>query len=64
MRPAQPQQGQPGIEELEARRREQFAAMFEISRAFADVPDDELERELAHAQAEARAEHEAEVPAN
>jgi prevent-host-death family protein len=48
------------LNELEARRQEQIAAMFEISRAFADVPDDELERELARAQAEARAELRAE----
>ena len=45
---------------LEERRKEQFGAMVEISRAFADVPDDELERELAKAQAEARAELRAE----
>src|SRR5215217_5752182 len=44
------------LNELEARRQEQIAAMYEISRAFVDVPEDELERELARAQAEARAE--------
>lgn len=48
------------LKALEERRQEQFAAIMEISRAFADVPDDELERELAKAQAEARAELHAE----
>jgi prevent-host-death family protein len=42
------------LDELEARRRERYDAMVEISRAFADVSDEELERELARAQQEAR----------
>lgn len=48
------------LDALEIRRREQFAAIAEISRAFADIPDDELEDELARAQAEVRAELSAE----
>jgi hypothetical protein len=60
MQPTRPQQDQLEPGALQARRREQVAAMFEISRAFSDVPDKELERELARAQAEARAELRAE----
>jgi prevent-host-death family protein len=41
---------------LEERRREQFAAIGRISDAFADVPIDELERQVEQAVAEARAE--------
>jgi len=40
---------------LDAERAERFAAMREFSQAFATVPDEELERELANAQATARA---------
>lgn len=40
---------------LEARRHEQVEAIREFSRAFADVPLDELERQVARANAEARA---------
>ncbi|MDQ3044770.1 MAG: type II toxin-antitoxin system Phd/YefM family antitoxin [Chloroflexota bacterium] len=42
--------------ELDAGRAERFAAMREFSRAFADVSDEDLERELADAQAITRAE--------
>ena len=42
------------LDEFEARRQERYDAMVEISRAFADVSDEELERELARAQQEAR----------
>lgn len=48
------------LDEMEARREEQFEAMREFSRAFADVPLDELERQVARALAEARAELRAE----
>lgn len=48
------------LDQLEARREEQFEAMREISRAFADVPLDELEEHVARALAEARAELRAE----
>ncbi len=43
-----------------AARKALFDAFTTISRAFADVPDDELERELAKAQTQARAELRAE----
>jgi hypothetical protein len=45
---------------MEARREEGFAAMARISDAFADVPLDELERQVERAVAEARAELRAE----
>jgi hypothetical protein len=48
------------LNELEARWQEQIAAMYEISRSFADVPIDELERQVELAVAEARAELRAE----
>jgi prevent-host-death family protein len=48
------------LNELEARRQEQFAAIGRISDAFADVPIDELERIAEQAVAEARAELRAE----
>ena len=53
-----PQQDQPHFGRLDERRSEQFATMAEIGRAFPDVPDDELEPELARAQSELRAERE------
>ena len=45
---------------LDAERAGRFEAMARFSDAFADVPDEELERELAKAQAEVRAELRAE----
>ena len=48
------------LEELEMRRQEQFEAIARISDAFADVPIDELERQVERAVAEARAELRAE----
>lgn len=48
------------LDELEAQREERFAAMREISRAFADVPLDELERQVARANEQARTELRAE----
>jgi prevent-host-death family protein len=48
------------LDELEMRRQEQFEAMARISDAFADVPLDELERQVERAVAEARAELRAE----
>jgi prevent-host-death family protein len=44
------------LNELEARRQEQIAALGRISDAFADVPIDESERQVELAVAEARAE--------
>lgn len=41
---------------FEAQRREQFKILDEIGEAFKDVPEDELEREVARAIAEVRAE--------
>ena len=43
----------------EAKRAEQFAVLGRMRAAFADVPDDELEREVARAIAEVRAERRA-----
>ena len=40
---------------LEAEREQQFKILDEIGEAFKDVPDEELEREVARAVAEARA---------
>lgn len=40
---------------LVAQRRERFKAIEEVSRRFADVPEDELEREIDKAVAEVRA---------
>ncbi len=48
------------LDEMEARRQEQFEAIARISDAFADVPVDELERQVARAVAEARTELRAE----
>ncbi|MGH2532402.1 MAG: type II toxin-antitoxin system Phd/YefM family antitoxin [Thermomicrobiales bacterium] len=48
------------LDAMEARREEQFEAMREFSRAFADVPIEELEEQVARALAEARAELRAE----
>ena len=48
------------LDEMEARRHKLAETMSRISDAFADVPDDELERELAKAQVAARAELRAE----
>jgi prevent-host-death family protein len=48
------------LDALEARRQEQFAAIGRISDAFADVPIDELERQVERAVAEVRAELRAE----
>src|SRR5215208_3512280 len=48
------------LNELEARRQEQIEALNRISDAFADVPIDELERQVDLAVAEARAEIRAE----
>ena len=46
--------------ELEARREARFAAISRISEAFADVPVEDLEREITQALSEARAELRAE----
>ena len=43
------------FQQLEEQRQQHFAAMEAISAAFQDVPDDELEREVARAVSEARA---------
>lgn len=48
------------LDELEARRDERFEAMRQVSQAFADVPDDELERHVELAVTQARAELRAE----
>lgn len=48
------------LDRLEAEREERFEAMREFSRAFSDVPVEELERQVAVALAEARAELRAE----
>lgn len=44
------------LDEFETRRQEQFQAISRISDAFADISDEELEREVARAVADARAE--------
>ncbi len=44
------------LEELDARRQRDFAILDEIGQAFQDVSPEELEREVASALAEARAE--------
>lgn len=44
---------------LDAQRRERFKAIEEVSRRFADVPEDELEREIDRAVAEVRKERRA-----
>ena len=48
------------LTELEARREARFAAISRISEAFADVPVEDLEREITQALSEARAELRAE----
>ncbi|MGI8551157.1 MAG: type II toxin-antitoxin system prevent-host-death family antitoxin [Dehalococcoidia bacterium] len=48
------------LQQLEGRRNTDFAALDAFGKAFRDVPDDELEREVASAVAEARAELRAE----
>ena len=45
------------LSRLEARRKAAFAVIEQMSQAFADVPDDELEREIEQALAEVRAEN-------
>lgn len=48
------------LERDDHRRAESFAAMSQISAAFADVPLDELEEQIAHVIAETRAQQRAE----
>ena len=48
------------LDELDARRAAQFEAMREFSRAFADVPLEELEEQVARGLEQARAELQAE----
>lgn len=48
------------LNELDSQRAERFAAMREISEAFADVPLDELEAQIARVIAEGRARYKAE----
>jgi prevent-host-death family protein len=50
------------LQELEAQRARRFAALDEVGAAFKDVPADELEREVANAISEVRAERRAERP--